>query len=90
MTDDAVLVLREKWIDDTFHDYSEIEIPYENIEDVEVVPGGVVNGYICIVESDCAAPSNIFKAMKNDNTVIFRMFSNGKAERFADALRSRI
>lgn len=88
--DDSVLVLREKGIDGTFHDTAEIEIPYSNIEDIEVVPGGLINGYICIVNSDKNVPSNIFKAMKNDNTVIFRVFKNDQAIKFAEELKRRI
>ncbi|MDO4474989.1 MAG: hypothetical protein Q4B75_10125 [Eubacteriales bacterium] len=90
LKDDSVLVLREKGIDGTFHDVSEIEIPYSTIEDVEIVPGGLINGYICIVNSGINSPSNIFKAMKNDNTVIFRIFKNDQAIKFAEELKSRI
>lgn len=90
LKDDAVLVLREKGIDNTFHDYSEIEIPYSNIEEVAVVLGGITNGYICIVDEEGTSPTNVFKAMKNDNAVIFRVFKNSAAEKFAEELRSRI
>lgn len=90
LNEDSVLILREKGLDETFHDIQKIEIPFSNIKEIEVVQGGITNGYICIVDSDCCAPSNVFKAMKNDNTVIFRVFKNALAERFAEELRRHI
>lgn len=90
LKDDAVLVLREKGIDGTFHEHTEIEIPYYDIQEIKVSLGGIINGYICIVDTDSNSPSNIFKAMKNDNTVIFRIFKNSAAEKFAKELRSII
>ena len=90
LKDDAVVILLEKGIDGTFHKHPEIEIPYHNIQEVKVSLGGITNGYICIVNTDCNSPSNIFKAIKNDNTVIFRIFKNSSAEKFAKKLRSLI
>lgn len=90
LNDNSVLILREKGIDGTFHDIPKIEIPFSNITKIEVVQGGLTNGYICIADSECRVPSNVFKAMKNDNTVIFRVFKNALAERFAEELRHRI
>ena len=90
LKNDAVVVLREKGIDNTFHKCPEIEIPYSNIQDVAVVLGEITNGFICIVDQECTSPSSIFKAMKNDHAVIFRVFKNSLAERFAEELRSRI
>lgn len=90
LKNDCVVILREKGIDRTFHECVETEISYTDIEDVEIVLGGITNGYICIVDSKRIIPSNIFKAMKNDNTIVFRMFKNELAEKFANELRSRI
>ena len=45
----GVAIIRENMLATTFHNAGEIEIPYGNISDVEVVPGSVLNGYICIV-----------------------------------------
>lgn len=90
LNDDVVLILREKGIDGTFHNHTKIEIPYYNIKEVKVILGGLINGYICIVDSNCGPSSNIFQAIKNDNTVIFRVFQNSMAERFANEIRKKI
>ena len=35
-------------------------------------------------------PTGILKAVKDDTSVVFRMFKNGEAERFAEEIRKRI
>ena len=37
-----------------------------------------------------AKPTGILKAVKDDTSVVFRMFKNGEAERFAEEIRKRI
>lgn len=90
LTSNSVLVLRERGIDNIFHDYEEIEIPFSNISDVKVALGSVINGYISIIEIGNHKPSGIFKAMKDEHTIIFRMFKNTAAERFAKLIRAQL
>ena len=40
--------------------------------------------------NDIYKPTGILKAVKDDTSVVFRMFKNGEAERFAEEIRKRI
>lgn len=86
----GVAIIRENMLATTFHNAGEIEIPYGNISDVEVVPGSVLNGYICIVENGYGCPSNVFSAMKDENTVIFRFTKNLQAAKMKQQIEDRI
>ncbi len=86
----GVAIIRENMFATTFHNAGEIEIPYGNISEVEVVPGSVLNGYICIVENDYGRPSNVFSAMKDENTVIFRFTKNLQATKMKQQIEDRI
>ena len=67
----SVAIVRENMLGTTFHNGGEIEIPYSNISEVDVVPGSLLNGFICIVENGYGSPSNVFSAMKDENTIFF-------------------
>ena len=79
--DDSVLIIRDSSLGKLFHNKNkQIMIPYKQIRAVEFSPGALVNGYISIVDMDHYAPKNIFSAIKDDSTVIFRFFKNREAE----------
>lgn len=90
LTDIDVQISRDNMLGTTFHSEHTIKIPYNNIRDIILVPGGLLNGYICIVEEGCAYPSNVFVAIKDENTVIFRMPKNLQASRLKQAIKSRL
>ena len=79
--EDYVSIVREAMIDSTFHEKGEIKIPYAQIKEIEVVPGGILNGYITIFDGKVSKPLTIFSALKNEKTIIFRMTKNGEAEK---------
>ena len=78
LKEDCVQILREKVLDSTFHEQEKIEIPYSEIKDVYFAEGSLIK------------PTGILKAVKDDTSVVFRMFKNGEAERFAEEIRKRI
>ena len=86
----GVAIVRENMLGTTFHNGGEVEIPYCNIDEVVVVPGSLLNGFICIVESGYGSPSNVFSAMKDENTIIFRLTKNGKAEKMKRLIEARL
>lgn len=90
LTDSGVEITRDNMLGTTFHGEGTIEIPYDNISEVAVVPGGVLNGYICIVEEGYGCPSNVFAAMKDENTVIFRITKNMRASRIKKSIESKL
>ena len=61
-----------------------------DIDEVVVVPGSLLNGFICIVESGYGSPSNVFSAMKDENTIIFRLTKNGQAEKMKRLIEARL
>ena len=81
LRDSGVAIVRENMLGTTFHNGGEVEIPYSNVSEVEVVPGALLNGFICIVENGYGSPSNVFSAMKDENTIIFRLTRNGQAKK---------
>ena len=50
----------------------------------------LINGYLCILRVGASKPTGILKAVKDDTSVVFGMFKNGEAERFAEEIRKRI
>ena len=86
----GVSIVRENMLGTTFHNGGEIEIPYSNISEVDVVPGSLLNGFICIVENGYGSPSNVFSAMKDENTIIFRLTKNGPAEKMKRLIEARL
>ncbi len=86
----GVAIVRENMLGTTFHSGGEVEIPYSNISEVEVVPGSLLNGFICIVENGYGSPSNVFSAMKDENTIIFRLTKNGQAEKMKRLIEARL
>lgn len=87
---DCVSILREKSIDTFFHEDRKKEIFYEDIRDVKYTAGGITNGYICFVEWKHSYPKGIIEAMKDENTIIFRMFQNHEAKKFVKQLKKMI
>lgn len=67
----GVEIIRDSALGTTFHNAGELEIPYESVSHVVVVPGLLLNGYICIVENGYGSPSGVFSAMKDENAVVF-------------------
>ncbi len=90
LSDDIVQIIREKGIDYTFHKEGHIEIPYSEIKEVVFSEGGLINGYISIMEKKSKRPSGIVQAMKDENAVIFRMFKNEQAREIRSEIRRRI
>ena len=86
----GVAIVRENMLGTTFHNGGEVEIPYSNISEVEVVPGALLNGFICIVENGYGSPSNVFSAMKDENTIIFRLTRNGQAKKMKRLIEERL
>lgn len=86
----GIAIIRDNALGTTFHNAGELEIPYENVSHVVVVPGSLLNGYICIVENEYGSPSGVFSAMKDENTVIFRLTKNLKAEKMKRLIEARI
>lgn len=80
LNDFEVLIKRESTFEQLFHGKGGMEIPYSSVKEVIFVPGTLVNGYISIIQSDGKRPSNIFEAMKSDNTVVFRLTKNRHAK----------
>jgi len=90
LKEDSVQILREGGIDSTFHDQNRIVIPYSEIKDIQYVAGSLVNGYLSIIRTGTSRPTGIIKAMKDDTTVIFRMFKNGQAEKLVKEIKQRL
>ena len=90
LRNDGVAIIRENKLDTTFHNAGETLIPFGNISEVEVVPGSVLNGYICVVENGYGSPSSVFSALKDENTIIFRLTKNGQAEKMKQLIEARI
>ena len=90
LKEDCVQILREKALDSTFHEHEKIEIPYSEIKDVCFTAGSLINGYLSILRVGAGKPRGILKAVKDDASVVFRMFKNGEAEQFAEEIRKRI
>lgn len=86
----GVAIIRENMLATTLHNAGEIEIPCGNISEVEVVPGSVLNSYICIVENGYGCPSNVFFAMKDENTAIFRFTKNLQTTKMKQQIEDRI
>lgn len=90
LKDDCVQIFREGGIDSTFHQQDKISIPYSEIKDIHYVAGSIVNGYLSIIREGESKPSGIIKAMKDDTSVIFRMFKNSQAERIVREIKGRL
>lgn len=90
LRDSGVAIVRENMLGTTFHNGGEVEIPYSNVNEVEVVPGALLNGFICIVENGYGSPSNVFSAMKDENTIIFRLTRNGQAKKMKRLIEERL
>lgn len=82
-------ILRENSIDSVFHKENEKVLLFDEIKNVVFVPGGVTNGYICCVEKGKKSPGTIIGAMKDENTILFRMFKNKAAENFVQEVLKR-
>ena len=90
LRDSGVAIVRENMVGTTFHNGGEVEIPYSNVSEVEVVPGALLNGFICIVENCYGSPSNVFSAMMYENTIIFRLTRNGQAKKMKRLIEERL
>ncbi len=90
LKEDCVQILREKALDSTFHEQKKTEIPYSEIKDIYFAAGSLINGYLSIIQAGTGKPTGILKAVKDDASVVFRMFKNGEAERFAEEIRKRL
>lgn len=90
LRDSGVAIVRENMLGTTFHNGGEVEIPYSNVSEVEVVPGALLNGFICIVENGYGSPSNVFSAMKDENTIIFRLTRKGQAKKMKRLIEERL
>lgn len=90
LRDSGVAIVRENMLGTTFHNGGEVEIPYSNVSEVEVVPGALLNGFICIVENGYGSPSNVFSAMKDENTIIFCLTRNGQAKKMKRLIEERL
>ena len=84
--EEYVSIVRNSMIDATFHEVGEMKIPYKRIKKIEVVPGGLTNGYITLMEDTSVFPSTVFMALKNKNSVIFRMTKNSGAEKIKNMI----
>ena len=90
LKEDCVQIFREGGIDNTFHQQEKISIPYSEIKGVHYVAGSIVNGYLSIIREGTRKPSGIIKAMKDDTSVIFRMFKNSEAKRIVQEIKGRL
>ena len=88
--DNNIVITRENRIDRTFHNTIRTVIPIERIKKVVVVLGSIVNGHITIVEKGVKEPCGVWNAIHDDNTVVFRLFNNYAAEKFANEVRDLI
>ena len=86
----GVAILRKNMLETTFHNAGEVEIPYANINEVKVVPGSLLNGFICIMKKGYGSPSNVFTALKDENTIIFRLTKNGQAEKIKRLIEAKL
>lgn len=87
---DRVTILRENKLDMKFHNSEKVELPVSSVKEIVLELGGLVNGYISILEEGDIKPKSIFEAIKDEKTIAFRMFKNIMAESFANDLRSII
>lgn len=87
--EEYVSIIRDSMIDVTFHEAGETKIPYKKIKQVKVVQGGILNGYITLLEDKGVFPLTVFVALKNKNTVIFRMTKNSAAEKMRNIIHAR-
>lgn len=83
-------ILREGSLDRTFHNIKRLEIPYSSIEGIKVVPGSLINGYISVIRSGERGPRGLASAIRDEHSVMFRMFKNTQAERFAGKIRAKL
>lgn len=90
LRNDNIAIIRENILGTTFHNAGETVIPYENICKVAVIPGSILNGYITIVERGYSSPSSIFTALKDENTIIFRLTKNMQAKKIKRLIEERI
>lgn len=81
-----IFIERSKMIDFVFHDKKKIVISTKAIKNIEMRKAKVVNGYISIITESNNMPSNIYMAMKNNYTVIFRFNKNVEAMKFVEEL----
>lgn len=88
--ENSLEILREGSLDRTFHNIKRLEIPYSSIEEIKVVPGSLINGYISIIHRGENGPRGLVSAIRDENSVMFRMFKNMQAERFAQKIRAKL
>ncbi len=90
LKEDSVQILRESRIDSIFHKQDQIIIPYSEIKDIQYVAGSFVNGYLSIIRTGTSRTTGIINAIKDDTTVVFRMFKNGQVEKFVGEIKQRL
>lgn len=86
----GVSIIRDTMLGTAFHNGGETLIPYSRISEVVMVPGSLTNGYLCIVETGYGSPGSIFSALKDENTVIFRMTKNAPARKMKRLIEAKI
>ena len=82
--------MRENSIDSVFHKENEKVLLFDEIKKVVFVPGGMTNGYISCVEKGKKSPDTIIGAMRDENTILFRMFKNREAKNFVQEVLKKV
>ena len=85
---DSVYLSRERKLDGVFHQLGITEIPIKQIDKVIFSEAGLTNGFIAILRKGDKRPHSIFSALKNENTVIFRLTKNHQAQELTNYVKS--
>ena len=90
LEEDCAVSRRQGQLATVFHAPGERRIPYARIQQVVFLPGGLLNGYLCLVEAGAPRPANRMAALKHPNAVMFRFPQNAQAARLARLAQARL
>ena len=86
----TITLTRSAKLDKVFHNAGTITIPLSKVEKVIFSEGGLTNGYVAFLRKGDKRPRSVFSALKNKNTVIFRLTKNDDAKDLVDYVKSQI
>ena len=86
--ENTVTLFREKKLDGVFHELGKMEIPVNQIERIVISEAGLTNGFIAFLRKGDKRPRTVFSALKNKNTIIFRLTKNEQALKMTEYVKS--
>lgn len=90
LINDTVRITREKLLDGVFHKKGVYNYPLASVVKVHYHKGGIANGFLTLEREESKLSRNVFSAMNNDDSIIFRMTKNEEAEKFSKDLNEVI